>query len=67
MFSGLCLVGAESVAVAGDGEHHAFVQEPVEHGRGNGVIGEDLSPRGHSEVGGEDDRSFSVSAGDDLE
>ena len=30
MFSGLCLIGSEAVAVAGDGEHDTLVQEPVE-------------------------------------
>ena len=38
VFSCLCLVGAQSVAVPGDGEHHAFVQQPVEHGRRDGVV-----------------------------
>ena len=67
VFSGLCLVGAEPVAVSRDGEHHASVEEPVQHRGGDGAVREDVSPGCDVAVGGEDDRAFLVSAGDDLE
>ena len=38
------LVGSESVAVAGDVDDGAAVQEPVEHGGGDGGVAEDVSP-----------------------
>jgi dienelactone hydrolase len=36
-------VGAHAVAVAGDVEHDRAVEEPVEHGGGDGGVGEDVA------------------------
>ena len=39
------MVVAESVGVAVEVENHGAVQEPVEHGGGDGGVAEDLAPR----------------------
>lgn len=43
------------------------VQEPVEHGRGDGRVAEDLAPGADSAVAGQDDAGLEVALGDDLE
>ena len=60
------LVGSESVAVAGDVDDGAAVQEPVEHGGGDGGVAEDVSPGAGASVGGQDDAGLEVALGDDL-
>ena len=49
------LVGSEAVAVAGDVDDGAAVQEPVEHGGGDIGVAEDVAPGVGASVGGEDD------------
>jgi hypothetical protein len=60
-------VGAHAVAVAGDVDDDRAVQEPVQHGGGDGGVGEDLAPAADAPVGGQDDRAAQVALADDLE
>ena len=63
----LGVVVAESVGVAVEVENHGAVQEPVEHGGGDGGVAEDLAPRCDAAVGGQDDAGLQVALGHDLE
>jgi hypothetical protein len=54
------VVVAEAVAVAVEVEHDGAVEEPVEHGCGDGGVAEDLAPAGDAAVGGDHDRGFEV-------
>ncbi len=54
------VVVAEAVGVAVEVDHDAAVQEPVEHGGGDGGVAEDLAPGADAAVGGEHDRGFQV-------
>uniref|UniRef100_UPI001FCBCDA7 hypothetical protein n=1 Tax=Rhizobium sp. PDO1-076 TaxID=1125979 RepID=UPI001FCBCDA7 len=56
----------EAVAVAFDGDDLAVMQETVDQADDAGGIREDLRPFGKGLVGGEDGRSFLISAADDL-
>jgi aryl-alcohol dehydrogenase-like predicted oxidoreductase len=60
------VVGAEPVGVAVEVQDDGSVQEPVEHGRGDGGVAEDLSPRPDAPVARQDDRRLEVPLGDDL-
>src|SRR6266496_3410814 len=50
-----------------DGDDVAVVEEPVEDGGGEDLVGEDLAPFAEGLVAGDDDGAFLVAAGDDLE
>jgi hypothetical protein len=45
----------------------AYSQQPVEDGRGQHVIAEDLAPLAEGLVGGQQDRAALIAAGDRLE
>ena len=60
------MVVSEAVAVAVEVEYDGAVQEPVEHGGGDGGVAEDLAPAGDAAVGGDHDRCFQVALRDDL-
>jgi hypothetical protein len=61
------VVGAEPVGVAVEVEDDGSVQEPVEHGGGDGGVAEDLAPRSDAPVARQDDGRLEVALGDDLE
>ena len=46
---------AESVAGAFEGEDVGVVDDPVDHGCGDGLVSEDASPAGERQVAGEDE------------
>src|SRR6266516_800393 len=50
-----------------DGDDVAVVEEPVEDGGGEDLVGEDLAPFAEGLVAGGDYGAFLVAAGDDLE
>src|SRR5712691_12226980 len=50
-----------------DGDDVAVVEEAVEDGGGEDLVGEDLAPLAEGLVAGDDDGAFLVAAGDDLE
>ena len=47
-------------------EHHGPVQEPVEHGRGDGGVTEDLTPLADTAVCRHDDRGLQIPLRDNL-
>ena len=49
----------------GDDDHRA-VQQPVEHGGGDGGVAEDLTPGSDAAVGGHHDRGLQIALGDNL-
>lgn len=61
------VVVAGSVGVAVEVEDDGAVEEPIEHGCGDGGVAEDLAPGRDAAVGGEHDGGFEVALGDDLE
>jgi hypothetical protein len=63
----LLAMGPHSVAPPLDGQDRRAVQDPVEHGRGDDRVIENLAPGGDAAIGGEHDGAFQVPAGDDLE
>lgn len=64
---GAGVVLAEPVGLPVEVDDDGAVQEPVEHGRGDGGVAEDLAPRSHAPVGGEDDAGIQVPQRHDLE
>lgn len=44
-----------------------MVDNAVDHGGGNGLVGEDFAPAGKGQVAGQDDRAGLVARGDQLE
>lgn len=50
------MVGAITVAAAADVEDDGVVDETVDNGAGDDLVGEDLTPIREAAVGGEDDR-----------
>ena len=44
-----------------------MVDDPVDHGGGDGLVAEHASPAGEGQVAGEDERCVLVAAGDELE
>jgi hypothetical protein len=59
------LTGA--VGVAGEGEDLGVVDEAVDHGGGDDVVGEGLAPAAEGQVRGDHDRALFVAGGDELE
>jgi hypothetical protein len=57
----------ESVAVAFQRDDFGVVDEPVDHGGGDGVVTEGLPPAAEWFVGGDDDAGSFVAGGDELE
>jgi hypothetical protein len=55
------------VAAAGDVDDDRVVDEPVEHGGGDGGVGEDVAPGADAAVSGQDDRAAPVALADDPE
>lgn len=64
---GVALVGAQPVGGPVDADHGGAVQQPVQHGRGDGGVAEGSSPVGDADVGGQDRRGLQVALVDDLE
>ena len=64
---GAGVVVAEAVAVAVEVEDDGAVEEPVEHGGGDGAVAEDLTPGRDATVGGQHDAGLEVALRDDLE
>src|SRR5207248_7928920 len=58
---------AEPVAVALEAEDFGVVDEPVDHGGGDGLVAEDLAPGGEGLVAGDDQAGALVAAGDERE
>ena len=56
-----------AVAGAFSGDDVGVVHDPVDHRGGDGGLAEYLSPAGERQIGGQDDRRFLVSGGDQLE
>ena len=61
------LVFLEPVAVAFKADDVGVVDDPVDHGRGDGQVPEDVAPPGEREVGRQDHGGVFVAAGDELE
>ena len=59
--------GAGAVGVAGEGEDLGVVDEAVDHGCGDDVVGEGLAPAAEGQVRGDHDRAVFVAGGDELE
>ena len=57
----------ESVAVAFEGDDFGVVDEPVDHGGGDGGVTEDFAPAAEGFVAGDDERGSFVAGGDELE
>ena len=57
----------ESVALTLDGEQFGAMDEAVDEGDDAGGVGEHVVPFAEDLVGGQDDGTLQVSAGDDLE
>src|SRR5215211_3353547 len=57
----------QSVAAAFEGVDVGVVDDAVDHGGGDGLVAEDVSPAGEGQVAGEDQRGVFVAAGDELE
>jgi hypothetical protein len=57
----------EPVGVALDVDRGGVVQDPVQDGRGDDRVAEDLVPLGEAPVRGQDQRFFFVPPGDELE
>ena len=58
---------AEAVAVAFEGDNVGVVDESVDHGGGDDVVAEHLSPAAELLVGGDDEAGVFVAGGDELE
>src|SRR5438067_557530 len=58
---------AEPVAVALEAEDFGVVDEPVDHGGGDGLVAEDLAPGGEGLVAGDDQRGALVAGADERE
>jgi hypothetical protein len=56
-----------SVAVALEGDDFGVVDEPVDHGGGDDVVGEDFAPAAEWLVAGDDQRCPFVAGADELE
>ena len=57
----------QSVAGAFEGVDVGVVDDAVDHGGGDGLVAEDVSPAGEGQVAGQDQRGVFVAAGDELE
>ena len=57
----------EPVAVAFEADDVGVVDQAVDHGGGNGVVAEDLTPAAERLVAGDDDAGGLVAGGDELE
>src|SRR5271156_807270 len=57
----------EPVAVSFEGDDFGVVDEAVDHGGGDGVIAEDLTPAAERLVAGDDEAGPLVAGGDELE
>ena len=58
---------SQAVACAFDPDDDGVVEEPVEEGRCDDGVSEDVAPFGEASVGGEDHGSFFATRVDDLE
>src|ERR671922_2145762 len=65
--AGVGLVGAQPVGGSVDADHGGAVQEPVEHGGGDGGVAERAGPVGDADVGRQDRAGLEVSLVDHLE
>src|SRR5215470_15065 len=65
--AGVCLVGAQPVGGAVDAGDGGTVQQPVEHGGGDGGVAEGGGPVGDADIGGQDGAGFQVPVVDHLE
>ena len=65
--AGVEVFAAQAVAVAFEGEDFGVVDEPVDHGGGDGVVAEDLAPGAERLVAGDDHRGAFVAGGDEAE
>ena len=59
--------GSGAVGVAGEGKDFRVVHEAVDHGRGDDVVGERLTPPAEGQVARDHDRALLVPARDELE
>ena len=57
----------EPVAGAFEGDDFGVVDDAVDHGRGDDLVAEDVSPAGEGQVLGQDQRGVLVAGGDELE
>lgn len=57
----------EPVAVAFEADDLGVVDDPVDHGRSDGQVSEDVAPAGEREVRRQDHGGVFVAAGDELE
>lgn len=64
---GVAVVGAQPVGRPVDADDHRAVQQPVEHGGGDGGVPERRCPVGDADVGGQDRARLQVALVDDLE
>lgn len=60
------LVFSEPVAVAFEADDVGVVDDPVDHGRGDGQVPEDVAPAGEGQVGRQDHGRGFIAAGDQL-
>jgi hypothetical protein len=58
---------AESVAAAFEGEDVGVVDDAVDHGCGDTLVSEDVSPAGEGQVAGQDQAGVFVAGADELE
>jgi hypothetical protein len=58
---------SEPIAVAFDGDDVGVVDEPVDHGGGDDVVAEHLTPSAAGLAAGNDETGSFVAAGDELE
>lgn len=65
--TGVGLVFFEAVAVAFEADDVGVVDDPVDHGRGDGQVSEDVARPGEREVGRQNHGRMLVAAGDKLE
>jgi hypothetical protein len=55
-----------AVTAAIDGDHLSVVQEPVQQGRGQHLVSQQVSPVGKARIGGQNDRTMLVARRDQL-
>lgn len=60
------MVVTQPVGISVEVEHDRSVQEPIEHGSGDGRVTEDLTPFPDTAVGGDDDRGLQIALRDNL-
>jgi hypothetical protein len=53
-------VSAGAVRAAFEGDDFCVVDDAVDHGGGDGLVSEDVSPAGEGQVAGEDERGVFV-------